>query len=175
MSIKMVPQAERSPRWLERDEVYALLREVDADIRLAKAKKLTPSAELATRNAAIFSLLLHGLRVSEVCALHLEDVTIKDKSGKVIVHAGKANKYREVPINVDARQTVSEWLQVRPKDSGSYLFTGRKFSLGPFSGFWINWRDEPDSIRPRSPHMLAGTRLARIWLMSASRWTGWPC
>jgi integrase/recombinase XerC len=126
MSIKMVPQAERSPRWLERDEVYALLREVDADIRLAKAKKLTPSAELATRNAAIFSLLLHGLRVSEVCALHLEDVTIKDKSGKVIVHAGKGNKYREVPINVDARQTVSEWLQVRPKDSGSYLFTGRR-------------------------------------------------
>ena len=125
-SIKMVPQTEQGPRWLERDEAFALIREADATVRLAKAKELTPSANLATRNAAILSLLLHGLRVSEVCALRLEDVSIRERSGKVVVHAGKGNKYREVPINVDARQAVSEWLKVRLDDNGPYLFTGRR-------------------------------------------------
>lgn len=125
-SIKMLPQTGRGPRWLERDEAYALIREADATIRLAKAKALSPSANLATRNAAILSLLLHGLRVSEVCALRSEDVTIRERSGKVVVHAGKGNKYREVPINVDARQAVSAWLKVRPEDNGVYLFSGRR-------------------------------------------------
>lgn len=126
VSIKMLPQTRQAPRWLERDEAYALIREADATIRLARAKELSPSANLSTRNAAILSLLLHGLRMSEVCALRLEDVTIRERSGKVVVRAGKGNKYREVPINVDARQTVSAWLQVRLNDNGPYLFTGRR-------------------------------------------------
>ena len=81
----------------------------------------------AVRDRAMLALMgRHGLRVSEVCGLRLEDVTIRERSGKVNIHAGKGNTYREVPINRDARLTISEWLKVRPEDKGPHLFTGRR-------------------------------------------------
>ena len=61
-SIKILPQIGHGPRWLERDEAYALIREADVTIRLTRARELTPSANLATRNAAKIAIyaLIYG-------------------------------------------------------------------------------------------------------------------
>lgn len=126
-SIKMIEQAEpRDSRWLERVQTYALVRAAKEAIQLAEAKGLKPSADLAKRNAAVLTLLLHGLRVSEVCALQLGDVTVNERSGQVVVYSGKGRKYRTVPLNLDARKALKTWLEVRPDGAGPHLFVGRR-------------------------------------------------
>lgn len=125
-SIKLVEQTRRAPRWLSREQTYALLREAKEAIQLAEAKRLTPSANLARRDRAIVSLLLHGLRVSEVCALTLNDVVISDRKGQVTVRSGKGNVYREVPLNKDAREPLSDWLEIWTEEAGDLLFTSRR-------------------------------------------------
>ena len=114
-----------APRWLTRQETYALLRAASKAVQLAEAKGRTMSANEARRDKAILALFLHaGLRVSELCALEKGDIVIKARSGLVIVRSGKGGKYREVPLNKDARQALAVWM-ARPA-AGSRLFTGRR-------------------------------------------------
>ncbi|BBH54684.1 tyrosine-type recombinase/integrase [Fluviispira sanaruensis] len=63
---------------------------------------------------AIVSLLRHaGLRASELVALRVSDIDIKEKSGKVLVRNGKGFKERLVPLNLDAREGLKPWLEAR--------------------------------------------------------------
>ena len=80
-------------------------------------------------NADIMAVLLHGLRVSEICGLELADVILMPRRGLVIVRSGKGGVYREVPLNKDARQALQTWLEARPENGSSLLFTSR--SDGP--------------------------------------------
>lgn len=71
----------RAPRWLDRKEQRALIRQVQK--------------ERNQRDIAIVSLLLHGgLRVEEICHLRLEDVELSERKGKAIVRQGKGGKWR---------------------------------------------------------------------------------
>jgi len=131
--IKLIRQPVHAPRWLTRPEAYALLRAAAEIEQLAEAKGLTASAELACRDQAIIALMLHaGLRVSEVCALQPRDVTMSARSGWVVVRFGKGRKYREVPLNVDARKAVKCWLEIQPEflkkgeATDKWLFVGQR-------------------------------------------------
>lgn len=111
-SIQPVKQGRRPPRWLDRKEQWALLRQVQ------KEKK--------PRDIAIVSMLLHaGLRVEELCHLRLEDVEISERKGKVIIRHGKGGKWREVPLNRDVRKALEEWVEVR-SSSGPWLFVSTR-------------------------------------------------
>ena len=56
------------------------------------------------RNVAIVSLMVRaGLRVSEVVALELDDVSITERKGRVVVRQGKGLKERVVPLSRMAR------------------------------------------------------------------------
>ncbi len=123
--IKSVGQTETKQRWLSRGQTFALTRAATEAIQLAETKGLRPSTILAKRNAAILAVLLHGLRVSEVCDLELIDVTLKPRGGFVVVRSGKGGRYREVPLNKDARAALRTWLEVRPENSSTVLFTSR--------------------------------------------------
>lgn len=138
-TLRTLPQPPRQPRWLTRQETYALLRAASEAVQLAAAKGLTASSQLARRNQAILALLLHaGLRVSEVCALRQNDIILNPRSGWVIVRFGKGRKYREVPLNNDARKALAGWLdaQTNPtyrlgsdwgdSESNPYLFQGSR-------------------------------------------------
>ena len=46
-------------------------------------------------------------------ALRLSDIEIKEKSGKVLVRRGKVFKERLVPLNLNAREGLKPWLEVR--------------------------------------------------------------
>ena len=72
------------------------------------------------RNVAIVQLLIQtGLRIDECSALHARDVTFGERSGMLLVRAGKGNKSREVPLNSSARTALAAYvasqLDVEPK------------------------------------------------------------
>ncbi len=52
--------------------------------------RTAPTVVYTYRDEALLNLLLYtGLRISEASALRLADVEIRERSGKVIVRAGK--------------------------------------------------------------------------------------
>jgi len=109
--IKFLPEVKTAPKALERKEVLSLIRSV-----MSSGKP---------RDAAIVALLLHtGVRVSELCALTVDDVVLKDRTGHIVVRSGKGSKRREVPLNSTARSALKRWLDVRGGSPG-FLFTGK--------------------------------------------------
>ena len=103
---------------LEKNEVYKYLRYVNKN-----GNKL---------NIAIIVLLLNtGIRESELCNLELSDVTISDRKGVIIIRSGKGNKYREIPLNVDARNALNDYiLNARPSDAETEkVFIGQRGAL----------------------------------------------
>jgi integrase len=60
------------------------------------------------RNYAIIQILLQtGIRLSECAALTFGDITFGERSGTLIVRAGKGNKVRSVPLNASARDALA--------------------------------------------------------------------
>ncbi|MDN5348231.1 MAG: integrase/recombinase XerD [Clostridia bacterium] len=72
-------------------------------------------------------LLFCGLRVGELVGLRVEDLEIKERSGKLTVR-GKGAKYREVPVPSNVRRALREYLGERK--SGP-LFLGQRGPLTP--------------------------------------------
>lgn len=90
---KPVKQVYSGPKWLDKRQQNQLLRYAERYGQL--------------RDIAIIKILLNtGLRVSELCTLTWNCVSIDERKGKLDINAGKGNKYREVPLNKDARQAL---------------------------------------------------------------------
>jgi len=99
------------PKWLSVQDEHRLRREFE--IAVLRSRSGTIQAwRIAVRDRAIFEglMLNAGLRVSEVCALTIKDVTLRERSGWVLVRAGKGNKERRVPLNRDAREALAVWV-----------------------------------------------------------------
>ena len=72
-----------------------------------------------------------GIRVGELVDLRLSDVEIGERSGRVKI-TGKGRKYREVPLHVNARHALEDWLEVRPKDEETdHFFVGKGGPMTP--------------------------------------------
>ena len=109
--VKLVPRVPQPPRQLSDREEAALVAAV--------------TAYGTARDRALLVLALHtGLRAEELCGLRPADVTVQRRSGLVRVY-GKRNKYREVPLNSTARDTLRTYLATMPKDAPC-LFPSRK-------------------------------------------------
>jgi integrase/recombinase XerC len=125
-NINIPHEVKRSPKWLSREQTYALLRAVDEQIQIAQAKGLGPTTVTAQRNAAVVVLLLHaGLRVSELCMLEIKDIQLSPRKGLVKVRRGKGRKYREVPLNADARRAIRNWLDVCQSKVYTFEYAGK--------------------------------------------------
>ena len=108
-----VPAAPRSPKALAKREVDRLIREAERHGQ--------------PRNLAILQLLRHtGLRVSELCNLRLDDLTISERRGSLLVRSGKGDKDRTVPLNNDVRRAVTAYLDARPLVDDDHLFVGQR-------------------------------------------------
>lgn len=102
-----------APKWLDK-------REVDRLIRAAQK-------EGKKRDIAILEVLRHtGIRVGELSALRQSDIEISERRGTLTVRSGKGSKYRQIPLNNDARKALSAYLEVRPKVSDDHLFVGQR-------------------------------------------------
>jgi len=65
------------------------------------------------------------MRVSELCALDINDMVLNERSGSVVVRYGKGGKRREIPLNATVRRALKAWLEVRGSSPGP-LFTSRR-------------------------------------------------
>jgi integrase/recombinase XerC len=109
--VRGVNTPEKAPKSLAKREVDRLVRQ----------------AERAgdRRDLAVLELLRHtGIRVGELCALRLGDVVIGERKGMLTVRSGKGGKYRQVPLNADARRAIAAYLAVRPTSAEDRLFLG---------------------------------------------------
>ncbi len=134
--VQRVCQAAReAPKALSDQEVYRLRRQAAVNRQLAEAKgngRATPSVTAARLDEALLMLMLYaGLRVSEVCALRVRDIVLGERSGKVIVRAGKGRRWREVPLHREVRRVLRDWLEVRPDGWDDHLFIGQRGPLTP--------------------------------------------
>lgn len=116
-AVKGVQSVQQGPRSLERREIDKLIRMAERDATDGPGK----------RNLAILRTLQHtGLRVGELCDLRLADVPISERTGSVTVRSGKGGKHRIVPLNLDARKAISDYLEVRPKVADDHIFIGQR-------------------------------------------------
>jgi len=101
-----LPQA--APRALTVDQTRRLLR--------AAERGALPGTAGGVRDRAILTVLLFtALRIAELAALNTSDVAISARKGLVTVRRGKGDRYRQVPLNAEARDTLDAWLAIRAK------------------------------------------------------------
>ncbi len=104
------------PKGLSTSEVRKILREIE----LRQDYKA----------GACIGLMLHGgLRASEVVGLELDDVTVAPRSGQIVCRHGKGNKFRTVPLSVEARRVVQAYLETRPPFECQAVFIGERGAL----------------------------------------------
>lgn len=103
---------------LEKNELYKFLR-----YTINTENKL---------NIAVVTLLLNtGIRESEMCNLELSDIEISERKGTMTIRSGKGNKYRQIPLNKDARNAILDYIKnCRPTDTESQkVFIGQRGAL----------------------------------------------
>jgi integrase/recombinase XerD len=61
--------------------------------------------------AILMTLLMTGIRVSELAALDRSDVDISDRKGLLVVRSEKGNKERILPLNVEARRAIVKYIE----------------------------------------------------------------
>jgi site-specific recombinase XerD len=111
--VKGIQSSPRAPKSLPKKDVDRLIREAEQSGN--------------KRDLALLQVLRHtGIRVGELTALRLSDVTLSERKGELVVRAGKSSKYRVVPLNADARKALADYLAVRPKTTSDRLFLGRR-------------------------------------------------
>lgn len=80
-----------------------------------------------SRDSALVALLLYaGLRVGEAIRVQLEDISISERKGRVIVRSGKGMKHRAVPLSLEARNMLHPWLS---KYKRKWVFPGQSGHL----------------------------------------------
>ncbi len=120
--VRAVGKQPLAPRWLDKREEYAVLREAE---RMVSASQTASSRLVALRDYAMLLTFLHtGIRVGELCALELNDLELSERKGSLTVRSGKGGKQRRIPLNAKAREALQIWLQARGDKVGK-LFCGR--------------------------------------------------
>jgi site-specific recombinase XerD len=125
--VKRVAEQRLAPKWLTKTEQAALLREAERQILAAH----TPARKFESqRNLSILILLQNtGIRLTECTTLEVQDFQITDRKGLLTVRCGKGGKTRVIPLNSSARKAISDWMQIRPMNSGNKLFIGKNGDL----------------------------------------------
>ena len=128
----------------------------DIEIRALLRAAVTSSHGLAARNYAIVQLMLQvGLRVSEIAALQLADITMNDRSGSVRIRRTKGLKAREVPLNAAVRRALRQHLEARQ-------------ALSKIAALFVSSRETPMPVRTIQAVIAGLARRARLNRMAVS-------
>ncbi len=72
------------------------------------------------RDRAIATLFFYsGLRLAELAALDVADLSVSARRGRVQVRSGKGDAYRQVPLNSACRKALDEWGEERAEQLGA--------------------------------------------------------
>ncbi|WP_305910089.1 tyrosine recombinase XerC [Methylomarinum sp. Ch1-1] len=110
--IQAPKQSRTLPKTLDVDQVSGLL-DTPAD------------SMLEIRDLAIFELFYSsGLRLSELAALNLSDLSLTNKTLRV--QHGKGGKQRDLPIGDKAIHAIEKWRRHRPESADPALFLSKR-------------------------------------------------
>ena len=91
-------------------------------------RALRDASRSDTRMIAVIELLLQtGIRIGELAQLRVEDVTLQDPTSLHVPPFEGTNE-RTIPLNKPSAETISKYLEIRPKSPSHALFitkTGR--------------------------------------------------
>lgn len=142
-------RASTKHRSLTNDEYHRLVRAIEYDTR---DEVLEFHYHNRLRNRAAVALMLHaGLRVEEVSMLIVDDITINERSGSVLVRNGKGNKQRTVPLNKITRLSITPWLNLKPDTETLFDLTTRSLQR------MVNEIGQRIGIPDLTPHWLRYT------------------
>ncbi|RAP26646.1 hypothetical protein C2W64_01362 [Brevibacillus laterosporus] len=110
--VKVADVKKHAPKAMDKLERNKLIRDID---RTGNKRDY----------AILMTLLLTGIRVSELVALDRTDVDVSDRKGSLVVRLGKGNKERTLPLNVEARRAIEKYL-VERVDSNPALFISNR-------------------------------------------------
>lgn len=110
--VKVADPKKQAPQALEKNERNKLIREID---RSGSKRDI----------AILMTMLMTGLRVSELVSLDRLDVDLSDRKGMLVVRAGKGNKERILPLNVEARRSIQKYIEERT-DTHPALFVSNR-------------------------------------------------
>ena len=168
-SIKLNPTRAVSLNKLPSPPAFDLSDQELEALNLALQKRPTKTAK---RDAAIFSVLFHGLRAGEVVALNLADYD----GIRLTIRQGKDDSSGTVPLNQQARSSLNAYLKER--FSGGERFSWHKplfLSYSPIPGassrlgyqgiyYLIKELGEVASITNLTPHRLRHTYATKLLL-----------
>ena len=138
-------------RALTNDEYHRLVHTLEQNTKRAVT---IFEYQNAVRDWASVMLMLHGLRVEECSLVCVEDLTINERSGFVLVRNGKGSKERTVPLNLIARKALTMWITIRAErnDSGDEAFAitirslqrnvaelGRQIGVPDLTPHWLRY------------------------------------
>lgn len=142
--VKKVDEVQQVPKWLNKSEKYRVIR--------------TAITEKDKRNTAIvLTLLLAGLRATELINLTVDDIILSDRKGTITVRKGKGNKRRIVPIPKELRECLSDYLPERV--SKKWLFDSQRGDKLTYIGLYqlIGMIGQKARVDNLSPHTLRHT------------------
>lgn len=96
------------------------------ELRIRRAITLFENSIFQRDRASVSLMLYAGLRVAEVAAVDLGDITLNERSGTVRIRSGKGEKERIVPLNLPVRKALAAWIDARPTTTSQALFTGKR-------------------------------------------------
>ncbi len=112
--VKQLSSVQLAPKSLTPHETRKFLKEVEVRGNL--------------RDRLVIEFMLGaGLRVSEVMNLTVDDVQLSERKGLVTVRRGKGGKERHVPLHLNIRKLLAEYIE-KEKPTG-LLFRGQRGAL----------------------------------------------
>lgn len=140
-----VKQGQQIPKWLTRIQQNQLLRHIE---RYGNVRDLV-----------IVKILMNtGLRVSELCNVKWSHISMGERRGKLLVSAGKGSKYREVPLNQDARQALFNLDYKTHAGTDDFVFIGQRGTLSPRGiQLMLKRLNLPGELGKISPHQFRHT------------------
>ena len=102
-----------------------LPKALDTDL-VKRLLDFKPKGDIEIRDKAMVELLYSsGLRLSELCSLNMDSISVRERSCRVV---GKGNKTRDLPVGEKAIQSMRDWLLVRKNissDANKALFLNK--------------------------------------------------
>ena len=138
-------------KYLNKEQQLVLLKAIEHRVKMARLHLLSYQ-----RDASFVIFLLHtGLRLHEAMYLRMEDLTLSEQEGQVIVRRG-AGRFRKVLLNTEACKALQAWLSVRPSISNKYIWVAvdgnGEETVKALSDRYIQsvlWRMAPEADLPR--------------------------
>lgn len=94
--IHTIPEPKLAPRWLDRNEKFRLIHEVEARGTVADL-------------AVVYTFFNTGVRVGEFVRLKWSHIDLRPRQASLHVAFGKGSKSRDIPLNPDARRALEAW------------------------------------------------------------------